>query len=197
MDIWAADKLTLFLIFFIPGFVSIKVYDLIVPGESRDVSKSVFEAITFSTLNFAALFWLMLIIQAHDLYHRHFAFYSILVAVIMIVAPACWPFLFLKLSTWRPIAKHLIHPIRKPWDYVFVKREPFWIIVHLRNGQRIGGRFGFESFASSEPAEEQIYLEEVWALDNEGRFLYGIERSRGIIIVKEEIRAVEFFRYNG
>ncbi len=36
MNIWEADKLVLFLIFFIPGFVSIKVYDLLIPGEQRD-----------------------------------------------------------------------------------------------------------------------------------------------------------------
>jgi hypothetical protein len=35
MDIWNADKLTLLLVFFLPGFISIKVYDLMAPGEPR------------------------------------------------------------------------------------------------------------------------------------------------------------------
>jgi len=144
-------------------------------------------------LNFAALFWLIVLIQTGDFYRRHFILYSLSVAVIMVGVPACWPFVFLRLSTWRPIAKHLVHPIRKPWDYVFGKRDPFWIIVHLQNGQKIGGRFDVESFASSDPADEQIYLEEVWILDDGGRFVSRVERSRGIIIMKDEIRAVEFF----
>jgi hypothetical protein len=80
-----------------------------------------------------------------------------------------------------------VHPIRKPWDYVFGKREPFWVIVHLHNGQRIGGRFDVQSFASSDPADEQIYLEADWVLDEQGRFLRPVERSRGIIIMKDEI----------
>jgi Family of unknown function (DUF6338) len=193
MDIWNTDKLTLFLIFFLPGFISMKVYDLMVAGEPRDISKSVFEAIAYSTLNFGVLFWLIAFIQSDDFYHRHLILYSISVAAIMVVVPACWPFLFLKLSTWRPVAKHFIHPIRKPWDYVFGKRDSFWIIVHLQNGQKVGGRFDTESFASSDPADEQIYLEEVWVLDAEGRFLSQVERSRGILIMKNEIRAVEFF----
>lgn len=99
MDIWNIDKLTLFLIFFLPGFISMKVYDLMVAGEPRDVSKSVFEAIAYSTLNFAAMFWLIAIIQADDFYHRHLVIYSVSVAVIMVVVPACWPFLFIRLST--------------------------------------------------------------------------------------------------
>ena len=193
MDIWNIDKLTLFLIFFLPGFISMKVYDLMVAGEPRDISKSVFEAIAYSTLNFGVLFWLIAIIQTDDFYHRHLILYSMSVAAIMVVVPACWPFLFLKLSTWRPVAKHFIHPIRKPWDYVFGKRKSFWIIVHLQNGQKVGGRFDTQSFASSDPADEQIYLEEVWVLDEAGRFLKQVERSRGIIIMKDEIRAVEFF----
>ena len=193
MDIWNVDKLTLFLVFFLPGFISMKVYDLMVPGQPRDFSKSLVEAISYSTLNFAALFWLIVLIQTGDFYRRHFILYSLSVAVIMVGVPACWPFVFLRLSTWRPIARHLVHPIRKPWDYVFGKRDPFWIIVHLQNGQKIGGRFDVESFASSDPADEQIYLEEVWILDDGGRFVSRVERSRGIIIMKDEIRAVEFF----
>jgi hypothetical protein len=170
-----------------------KVYDLMVPGEPRDVSKSVFEAISYSTLNFAVMFWLIALIQTGDFYHRHFILYSLSVAVIMVIVPACWPVVFLGLSTWRPIAKHFVHPIRKPWGYVFGKHDPFWIIVHLQSGQKIGGRYDTESFASSDPADEQIYLEEVWVLDERGRFLNRVERSRGIIIMKDQIRAVEFF----
>jgi hypothetical protein len=193
MDIWNAGKLALFLIFFLPGFISMKVYDLMVPVEPRNASKSLLEAISYSTLNFAALFWLIAIIQTGDFYHQHFIRYSLSVVAIMVVVPACWPFVFLKLSSWRPVTRHFVNPIKKPWDYVFGKRTPFWIIVHLKNGQKVGGRFGLESFASSNPADEQIYLEEVWLLDEADSFLNPVENSRGIIIMNNEIRAVEFF----
>jgi len=43
MDIWQIDKLVLFLVFFIPGFISIRVYDSLVPSERRDLSKSLFD----------------------------------------------------------------------------------------------------------------------------------------------------------
>lgn len=193
MDVWNADKLTLFVLFFLPGFISMKVYDLIVAGESRDFSKSIFEAVAYSTLNFGALFWLIVIVQTNDFHHRHFALYSLAVALIMVFAPACWPFLFVRLSTWSFLSRHLVHPIRKPWDYIFRRHNSFWIVIHLRDGSRIGGRFGPRSFASSDPADEQIYLEETWVLDTDGRFLKPIERSRGIVVMKDEMRAVELF----
>lgn len=87
MDIWNADKLALFLVFFLPGFISIKVYDLVVPGERRDFSKSLLETISYSTLNFAALFWLIALIQRPGFYRSHLILYSLSVAVIMVGVP--------------------------------------------------------------------------------------------------------------
>ncbi len=200
MDIWTVDKLALFILFFVPGFISIKVYDLMVPRESRDFSKSLFDAMGYSTLNFAALFPLIWLVAPHIAVVRtgnfnflQFVFVWFTVLVVMVFAPCCWPFAYFGFSRFPFVAKHFVNPIQKPWDYIFGKRIPFWIIVHLRDGQRIGGKFGSESFASSNPAEEQIYLEELWILDSDGRFQSKVERSKGILVMKEEIRAVEFF----
>ena len=52
---WMQDKFLLFLLFFVPGFVSIKVFDLLVPDERRDFQSAVSEAIGYSALNFAVL----------------------------------------------------------------------------------------------------------------------------------------------
>ena len=45
MDFMDVNQVVLFLIFFIPGFISLKVYDLFIPSERRDFSKSFFEAL--------------------------------------------------------------------------------------------------------------------------------------------------------
>ena len=50
------QTLTLFLFFFLPGFVSLKVYDSLVPSERRDFSKSIYEVVAYSTLNYALLY---------------------------------------------------------------------------------------------------------------------------------------------
>lgn len=194
MDIWQVDKLVLFLMFFVPGFISIKVYDLLVPGERRDFSKAIFDAIGYSALNFAALSWLIFLMHSANFASQHKAWYCIFLVVIICVVPGLWPIVLLKMSSWRPIAKHVIHPIQKPWDYVFGRREPFWVIVHLADGRRIGGRFDRKSFASSYPATEQIYMEEVWELDENGAFKKPTDRSRGIILLGRDVLAVEFFR---
>ncbi|TFH47086.1 MAG: hypothetical protein E4G94_00930 [ANME-2 cluster archaeon] len=193
MDFWQIDKLTLFLIFFIPGFISIKIYDLLVPSERRDYSKSLFEIISYSAINFAALSWLIILIHSDNFYINHVIFYFFSIFFILFIAPILWPFFIIKLFSWKPIANLIVHPIQKPWDYVFGKRQPYWLIVHLKDGRKIGGKFDYKSFASSNPAEEQIYLEEVWKLDENGKFSEPVERTKGIIILSAEILSIEFF----
>jgi len=194
MDIWNIDNLVLFLIFFIPGFISIKVYDLFIPGEKRDFTKSLFEVMGFSAINFAALSWLIILIHSDNFYSVHKLFYFLLLFIILFIVPIIWPLVFLKLSSWPPIAKKIIHPISKPWDYVFGKRDCYWVIVHLRNGKKIGGKYDSNSFSSSYSAEEQIYLEEVWHLNENGAFIEPVDRSAGILILGKDISSLELFK---
>jgi len=193
MNIWQIDKLLLFLIFFIPGFLSLKVYSLLIAGEKRDFSRDLLEVIAYSSLNFAVFSWLIILIHSGDFYTTHKIWYAIFVFLILFIMPILWPFLVVKITNWKPIAKYIVHPVQKPWDYVFSKKKSFWVIVHLKDGRKIGGRYDTDSFASSYPAEEQIYLEEVWKLDEKGAFVEPIKRSRGIVIFNKEIIAVEFF----
>jgi hypothetical protein len=91
------------------------------------------------------------------------------------------------------IRSKTIHPIAKPWDYIFSQGETHWVILHLKDGRRIGGKYGTQSFASSYPAEEQIYIEELWRLDENGKFQHKIEGSKGLIISHKDFEAIEFF----
>ena len=193
MDIFAIDKLRLFLFFFIPGFISMKVYSLIVPGARHDFSKDLLEAVAYSSINFAALSWLIFAISSDKFYLDNQYLYYLLSFFILFIFPIMWPFIFIRVSTWRPIAKYIMHPIPKPWDYVFGKKESYWTIIHLKNEKKIGGIYDTKSFSSSYPEKEQIYLEQVWELDGKGAFVRPIERSEGIIVLGDEIMAIEFF----
>lgn len=192
MDIWTADKLWIFLIFVLPGFVSLKVWDLLVPGERRGIDDALIDVVAYSTLNFAALFWLIspLLDGTLAVIPDGLAIFLIFVAV-----PVAWPIFWKWLRTRSWIARFTVHPLARPWDYVFSKREPAWIIVHLKNGAAVGGRYGEHSFASSWPAAEQLYLEELWQIDDRGRFLAPVLQSKGAIILRDEILAVQFFTY--
>jgi hypothetical protein len=194
MDIWNTDKLTLFLIFFLPGFVTLKVYDLLIPSARRDFSKSLFEVVGYSALNLGALWWLIYLIHQNNFRTTHEFWYVFFLFWIMGGVPVLWPFLILKIFSFPFLAKYVLHPVSKPWDFVFGRKQSYWVVVHLKDGARIGGRFDTNSFASSDPAKEQLYLEELWKLDDDGAFIRPVDRSGGIIISEDNILAVELLK---
>jgi hypothetical protein len=187
------ELLILFLIFFVPGLVMLKVWDQIVPqGARRDLGKSLFEAIAYSGMNLGFFMPLIVEMRAGRLGPVS---YFLSLFLILLGAPAAWPFLLRTVLSSRWLARRGLHPIEQPWDFVFGQHEPFWIVVHLRDLGRIGGRFAGNSFAFSSPSEPQIYLEEVWTVDNSGRLIKPVQQSRGIVILNKDILAVEFFSY--
>jgi hypothetical protein len=185
---------TLFLIFFVPGFISLKVYDLFIPAERRDFSKSLYDAVAYSALNFVALSWLIALMRSGAMNPATWypAFF-----VVVIGAPAVWPILFLWARKRAWISRHVPHPNSRVWDDVFGLRKEYWVIVHLKDGRMMGGAYLTQSFASSNPAQPELYIEEVWKLDEQtGEFLEVVSGTAGMLILGDEILAVEFFRYN-
>ena len=193
MDIWALDKLFLFIGFVIPGFITLKVYELLVPGKSGETSKQLIDAIAYSCINYAILFapiyWVQANAHVMQSVHLYIAFYT----AVLLVFPMLWPILWMLLRKTQIAQKWLPHPTEKPWDYVFNQRKHYWIIATLRDGRKIAGRYADSSFASSAPAEEQLYLEEVWELNGRGGFHRCREKSCGILIMASDLVSVELF----
>lgn len=62
--------------------------------------------------------------------------------------------------------------IPKAWDHFFRnRRKACWVLVHLKGGGLVGGVFSKNSFASSYPDPEDLYLEEVWQVSGQPRSL--------------------------
>lgn len=194
MNIREIDKALLFIVLVLPGFVSIKVYDLIVAGDKRDFSKSIVESIAYSVLNFAALSWLIILISKNSFSQDHEFLFWLSVICIFIVFPAIWPCLFLRISKFNIFKKHFLIPINQPWDKVFSNRISYWVIVYLKNGKTIRGKYATKSAASAYPKERQIYLEEVWTPGKTGGFGKKVNRTQGVIIFESEISHLEFYK---
>lgn len=194
MDIWSVDKLVLFIAFVVPGFVALKTYALLCPSGSRHAATETVDAISFSSINYALLIWPILSIHTHDVRTTAPTVYAIFWVFVLLIAPMAWAGLFFKLRHTQFFQKSLPHPTAKPWDYLFAQRKPYWVIVTLMDGKKIGGRYDSKSFASSNPAPEQLYLEQAWHLSEAG----GLERPRtdsaGILVLSADIESVELFQ---
>jgi hypothetical protein len=84
-----------------------------------------------------------------------------------------------------------IHPAPTAWDFAFMREAPLFVRVKLQEGERIGGVFGSGSFASAYPESQDLFLEQVWRLDDEGVFVEAEPDSRGILISRDQIETLE------
>lgn len=193
MDIWATNKLVLFITFVVPGFISLKTFELLSPRNAKETKQQLIDAVAYSSVNYALLSWPISIIESGDIRSSHPNLYSAFYLFVLFVAPVSWACLLKWFRTTKFALKNLSHPAATPWDFVFEKRQRYWIIATLKDGQKIGGRYDSHSFSSSAPSPERIYLEECWELNDRGGFERPRQASAGVLILTSELISLEFF----
>jgi len=70
--------------------------------------------------------------------------------------------------------------------------QAYLIRAKLRDGERVAGLFGPNSNASLYPEAQDLYMEQAWRLDEEGRFMQALEGSRGLLLRREDAAIIEF-----
>ena len=84
-----------------------------------------------------------------------------------------------------------IHPVPTAWDYYFSKQKESWIIVTLKNGKTIYGKFSNHSFASSDAEERDLYIEKTYNIKEDMTWVED-DKSNGILVTKDEVETIEF-----
>ena len=194
MDILEKGKLLLFVLFIMPGFISLKVYSLFHPSADKDTSKVLIDVVSYSCINYAFLIIPIYSVETKDVYAEHPFLYYLFYFFVLIILPVLLPMLLLFLRRCQFIRKFLPHPTGRPWDYFFSRNECCWVLVTLKTGKKYGGLYGFNCFASGSPEPEQIYLEQHWALDENGDFDHELLDTLGIVILTTEIESIEFIK---
>jgi hypothetical protein len=172
-----------------PGFISLKIWGLIHPSQKIVLSESLIEAIIFSSFNYIVTIWLYIGTKDSNLVWIYFI-------TVLIIFPIIWPILLKLLLNNKLLKNKIISLIPKSWDYFFSKRECCFMLIHLNNGRIIGGLYGLDSFASSYPEKEDVYLQEIWKVDEEGKFIEKIPDTRGLLVNHDVIEYIELFRIN-
>ena len=69
------------------------------------------------------------------------------------------------------------------WDDFFSQAsEGCWVMVNMKDGDIIGGRFTKNSYASAYPNPGHIYIEELWDVSKDKTFDAPIVGSSGVIL---------------
>ncbi|MCD3202868.1 DUF6338 family protein [Clostridium botulinum] len=189
MDIFNIDKLDLFIIFFLPGFISGKVWSFIVPCDNKKAGDYLLDIVCYSCINFGATFWIIDIVnQLQDkkicLYIGYF--------LVLVTMPILWPIIIKTVLNVPFVKNYILIIIPTSWDYIFSKRESYFILVHLKDSSIIGGLYKGNSYTSSYPNKQDIYIEEVWNVDENGNFKSKVPNSKGAWIDKDCFEYIEF-----
>ena len=178
----------LFIALVLPGFISLKLYSFIHPSEAKALKDSLIEAIAYSAINAALMWWAIVwLITAGNPWIQY-----ALVVLVFFLAPALWPFAVERCLSWAENANLILKRPQTAWDDFFLRRQACWIIVHLADGRRIGGYYGAKSYATLYPQSGHLYIEELWRLNPEtGEFEERIQNSGGILLRPNDYHLVE------
>lgn len=87
----------------------------------------------------------------------------------------------------------LVHVMPTAWDWKFEGMPASWVLVVLKDGTKFAGFCGSDSFISSDPQERDMYIQRIYNLDENERWID--QGDKGLLIRGSEIRTIEFWSY--
>ena len=84
-----------------------------------------------------------------------------------------------------------IHAIPTAWDWKFSNIPEQWVLVTLKDGTRFAGFCGPHSFISSDPMERDIYIQQIYDIDEKDEWFWRGEKA--VLIAPGEVRTIEFW----
>jgi len=189
------------LAFLVPGFIIESIVSALLPRKVEDNKLLFLRFLTYSCVNHALWWWLIDLLLHSEFSVGHPWISHVVWFWIVFISPIFLGLGWAKLNQ-RDIVRAMlqwlgfdpVHVIPTAWDWKFSTTQPVWIMVTLMNGSTVCGFFGSNSFASSAPEERDLFIEEVYRLD-EGLRWKPVENSDGILLRDGEIKYVEFRKH--
>ena len=187
--------------FLVPGFIWESVLSLFLRRRDDRADRAWVRFLTLSAFNYALWSWLiyLLFVRVGVLAEPWMAalawFFMLLVSPVTLgVATG--------LLSQRAVVRRLlarygvytVHPVPTAWDYVFSHSTGSWVLVTLTDGSTVAGVFSARSFASSDAAERDLFLERLYKVEDDGPW-QPVPMNRGVWIQGEAIRAIEFLEF--
>ncbi len=191
MDFFKPEMLQWTAAVIVPGFVAMRVYDLLVPAARRDWSKSILDLLVYGGINFALWFWWTDGLVSAGRAHRWW--FGLAALGVLVFSPALLGALAVWARQWKVWRGRMLHPFPTAWDSFFSRGTECWVLVHLKDGSLVGGRFTESSFASAFPNDRDLYIREAWTIGDDGKFAERVLDSLGVWISAKDCELMEFF----
>jgi len=195
MELLDIDKLRLFLSFVVPGLVVLYVRAQFLTGRLPAFGEGVVAYVAVSCVYYA--FALPLLIASQ---HATGILLILVWITLTLIGPALMGFLLglniRKGWTQNLLAKYgigTIHPVDTAWDWRFAGKPGGWVMAVLKDGTKWFGYLGTNSFLSSRPAERDIFIQQVYEVDENNTWT---PRVSGVWIAHGELQSLEIWPDN-
>ncbi|WP_028856971.1 DUF6338 family protein [Psychrilyobacter atlanticus] len=171
--------------YFSLGFISYKIWKMIVPNKKNMLKDNYFEIISLGIL--------------YKLVYLSIDFLNKPIKILLIISMSfVLPLLLKKILLSKLIKENTVNTISPlAWDFFFEKREPCVVVVYIKGKEKpIVGYYGTNSFASAYPNEQSIYLEFIYATDDNNQVVEFSDYSKGVLIKGSEISRINFMDAN-
>ena len=197
-DLFKPDVLLPLLTFAIPGFIAWATMQSILPRGSQKVSEVGFEILTYGFVN--AILWTLLRKPPSSWQAWPTSWSDDLLFVAMVIAsPIVIAVLYLRLLRWLVKRRQILPLEPTAWDWLFLDsaKNARAAVITLRDNTKVAGAFVEGSYTALHPYARDLFLSEVWKLNDDGRFVARVAKTQGLYIDKSDILYIEFFDYEG
>ena len=184
----------------IPGYIILEIIRMITPSSKKTETEIVVQSIGYSILNYSI--WSFVFSLLEISFSNNTILLKVMQSVALIltgiITGVCIAVIKKKNIMGRILGLLKIdttNSIPTSWDYVFSKYEPYWLEIGVSDGTVIRGLFYDNSFASSEPGEKDIYLEELYEKKEDS--WEKVRQTKGVWINHNEIRYIKFYKCEG
>ncbi len=179
-----------------PGFIIVFVMSQLVSGRILPYPAGFLLYLTVSTIYWAVLFLIADVLIANSIWWEgstigslRWLVFLVLIPVIVGAVTGAVSNRTLLYKALKKIRLNPIHPTPSAWDWTFSDLNEQYILVKLNNGSMFGGFLGADSFISSDPDERDLYIEEIFGIDEENNW---VTNGHGVYLTGRDISSIEF-----
>lgn len=183
----------------VPGFISLRFYDMRRGGEGRKVNEALIDILVYSFVTDSAVvaaLWLVTLVAPPAAQPAAKAIVAILTLLCVPVALAfAWLDLQQRMMRSGIFADSATTLLESVLDEAVRKDLDLAAIVTLRDGRKIAGRIG-ASESRSRVTDDELLLGEVWTVDPDcATFLNAVKGSVGIVVSRTDCQSIEMVRW--
>ena len=190
--------------FLVPGFILNWTLSMLVPRRMEDPKLAFLRFLTLSALNYSIWSWLILLLFTGRYFSAHPWVSAALWFLVVCVSPFAigigtgiflqndGPSRVFQSRLLRWLRARPIGPIATAWDRRFGSlSKGLYVLITLADDRQIAGKYGRESYVSSDHDQRDVFLQERYIVDEKGSWRI-VPRTAGIWIRGDQIKYIDF-----